>query len=71
MTNRAALYRMVMDDHLCPYGLKSKDLLERQGYELEGHHLTRRTEVNAFMAEHGVDCSQDQPKAFASRFSWS
>lgn len=25
----ATLYRMVMPDHLCPYGLKSKDLLER------------------------------------------
>ncbi|ROO31838.1 hypothetical protein SAJA_02395 [Salinisphaera japonica YTM-1] len=30
MTKIATLYRMVMDDHLCPFGLKSKDLLERQ-----------------------------------------
>jgi glutaredoxin len=28
----ATLYRMVMPDHLCPYGLKAKDLLERQGF---------------------------------------
>ena len=27
----ATLYRMVMPGHLCPYGLKSKDLLERHG----------------------------------------
>ena len=38
----AQLYRMVMQDHLCPYGLKSKDLLEREGYEVEDHHLTTR-----------------------------
>ena len=38
----AQLYRMVMLDHLCPYGLKSKDLLEREGYEVEDHHLTTR-----------------------------
>ena len=35
----AALYRMVMDQHLCPYGLKSKWLLERQGFDVEDHHL--------------------------------
>src|SRR6056297_1396858 len=40
----AQLYRMVMPDHLCPYGLKSKDLLERQGYDLEDHPLESREE---------------------------
>ena len=35
---RATLYRMVMPDHLCPYGLKAKDLLERHGY---AHHIER------------------------------
>jgi glutaredoxin/uncharacterized membrane protein YphA (DoxX/SURF4 family) len=51
---RATLYRMVMPDHMCPYGLKSKDLLERQGYDVEDHHLTTREEVDAFKAEHDV-----------------
>ncbi len=51
---RAQLYRMVMSDHLCPYGLKSKDLLERQGYEIDDHHLTTREETDAFMAQHSV-----------------
>lgn len=46
---KAVLYRMVMDDHLCPYGLKSKDLLEREGYEVEDHHLTSRAETDAFL----------------------
>ncbi len=51
---KAVLYRMVMEDHLCPYGLKSKDLLEREGYEVEDHHLTTREETDAFKAEHNV-----------------
>ena len=54
-TREAVLYRMVMDDHLCPYGLKSKDLLEREGYEVEDHHLTSRAETDAFLEEHGVE----------------
>ena len=47
---------MVMPDHLCPYGLKSKDLLERQGFEVnESQHLESREQTDAFMAEHDVD----------------
>ncbi len=55
MEKQAKLYRMVMDDHLCPYGLKSKDLLEREGFEVEDHHLTTRDEVDAFKEEHDVE----------------
>ncbi|UWQ22091.1 MauE/DoxX family redox-associated membrane protein [Jannaschia sp. W003] len=51
---RAVLYRMMMPDHTCPYGLKSKDLLERQGYTVEDRPLRTREEVDAFKAEHGV-----------------
>ena len=50
----AVLYRMVMPEHTCPYGLKSKDLLEREGYSVEDHHLKTREETDAFKAEHGV-----------------
>ncbi len=50
----ATLYRMVMTDHMCPYGLKSKDLLERQGYQVDDRHLTSREDVDAFKAEHEV-----------------
>lgn len=35
MSKTVKLYRMVTDEHICPYGLRSKDLLERQGYEVE------------------------------------
>ncbi len=41
----AVLYRMAMPDHTCPYGLKSKDLLERRGFAVEDHHLTKRAET--------------------------
>ena len=51
---RAHLYRMVMDKHICPYGLKSKWLLEHEGYEVEDHWLTTREETDAFKASHDV-----------------
>jgi len=51
---KAVLYRMVMESHTCPYGLKAKDLLKRSGYEVEDHHLTTREATDAFKAEHGV-----------------
>ncbi|MEC9244774.1 MAG: glutaredoxin family protein [Pseudomonadota bacterium] len=54
-TKTAALYRMVMPGHLCPYGLKSKDLLERNDFKVEDHHLTTREQTDAFKNEHGVD----------------
>ena len=50
----AVLYRMVMPEHTCPYGLKSKDLLERQGYTVEDHHLKTKEETEAFKSEHNV-----------------
>ncbi len=45
---------MVMDKHVCPYGIKSKWLLEREGYTVEDHHLTTREETDAFKTKHGV-----------------
>tara|TARA_R110002033_G_scaffold146599_1_gene184059 strand:+ start:555 stop:1304 length:750 start_codon:yes stop_codon:yes gene_type:complete len=55
MSKTATLYRMVMEHHLCPYGLKSKDLLEREGFTVEDHPLTTRAETDAFKAKHDVD----------------
>jgi len=51
---KAVLYRMVMPQHTCPYGLKAKDLLEREGFEVEDHFLTTRDETDRFKAEHQV-----------------
>ena len=52
---RATLYRMVMDKHVCPYGLKSKDLLRRRGFTVEDRWLTSREATDAFKAEHHVE----------------
>ncbi|MEH6830907.1 MAG: MauE/DoxX family redox-associated membrane protein [Sulfitobacter sp.] len=54
-TRTAKLYRMATPDHTCPYGLKSKDLLERQGLEVEDHPLESREQTDAFMEKHGVE----------------
>lgn len=54
MSKTAKLYRMVMPGHTCPYGLKSKDLLEREGYTVEDHHLTTREETDAIKEKYGV-----------------
>ena len=50
----ATLYRMVMPDHICPYGLKSKYLLESHGYRVDDRWLKTRAETDAFKAEHNV-----------------
>ena len=54
MARQATLYRMVMDKHVCPYGLKSKDLLRREGFAVEDKWLTTREETDAFKAAQGV-----------------
>jgi glutaredoxin len=51
---RAALYRMAMPEHTCPWSLKAKDLLERQGYAVEDHQLATKEQTDAFKAKHGV-----------------
>ena len=50
----ADLYRMAMDSHVCPDGIKSKWLLENQGYEVVDHLLTTRAETDAFKERHEV-----------------
>ncbi|UUL82351.1 glutaredoxin [Sphingomonas qomolangmaensis] len=50
----ATLYRMVTDHHVCPYGIKSKYLLERAGYAVDDQWLTTREQTDAFKQEHGV-----------------
>lgn len=57
----AVLYRMVMSEHVCPYGLKALHLLKSKGYVVEDHWLRTREETDAFKAQHGV---QTTPQAF-------
>ena len=60
-TKSATLYRMVTPEHICPFGLKSLDLLQRQGFEVEDHQLRSRAETDAFMASEHVDTT---PQSF-------
>lgn len=53
--HRARLYRMVMEDHLCPFGLKTKDLLERKGFQVDDHPLRSRQEIDDFKQQHDVE----------------
>jgi len=60
----AAIYRMVMPEHVCPWGLKAIDLLRRSGYAVEDHHLTTREETDVFKQKHGVTTT---PQVFIGR----
>ena len=57
----AVLYRMVLPDHVCPFGVRAKQMLEREGFEIEEHILASREEVDAFEEEQGV---QTTPQIF-------
>jgi glutaredoxin 3 len=50
----ATLYRMILPDHVCPFGVRAKDLLEEHGYTIDEHILSSREEVDAFEAKHNV-----------------
>jgi glutaredoxin len=61
VTKTATLHRMVMADNTCPHGLKSKALLERQGFKVDDNHLNSRADIDLFKAEYGVTST---PQAF-------
>ncbi len=50
----AELYRMVTPEETCPFGVKSRALLEQHGYRVNDHLLKSRAEQDAFEAEQGV-----------------
>jgi glutaredoxin len=54
MGKPAELYRMVMPDHICPFGLKSKHLLKAKGFDVTDHWLRTRAETDDFKAKHDV-----------------
>lgn len=57
----ATLVRMALPDHVCPYGLRAKALLEQHGFEIEERILKSRDEVEAYKEEQGV---QTTPQIF-------
>ena len=54
-SKRAVLYRMVLPEHECPFGVRAKMMLERAGFEIEEHILETREEVDAYMESEGVE----------------
>jgi glutaredoxin len=53
-TGTATLYRMVLPEHVCPFGVRAKQMLEGAGFEVDDRLLTSREQVDAFKAEHHV-----------------
>jgi len=51
---KATLYRMVLPDHVCPFGVRAKEMLEQHGYEVDDRVITDRAAVDKFKAEQGV-----------------
>ena len=51
----ATLYRMVLPEHTCPFGVRAKQMLEGAGFKVDDRLLRSREEVDAFKAEQGVD----------------
>jgi len=51
---QAQLFRMVMDKHICPWGLRALHLLRSRGYTVDDQWLTSREATDAFKAKHGV-----------------
>lgn len=54
MSKTATLHRMVLADHICPWGLKARHVLRANGFVIDDHLLTTRAAVDAFKSEHGV-----------------
>lgn len=51
---KATLHRMILPEHTCPFGVRAKELLEENGFEVDDRILKTRGEVDAFEAEHDV-----------------
>lgn len=51
----ATLYRMVMPEHICPYGLKARFLLRRKGFRVDDRWLETRDETDAFKKAEQVE----------------
>jgi glutaredoxin len=51
----ATLYRMVLPEHTCPFGVRAKQMLEQAGFEVDDRILRSRDEVDAFEEEQGVE----------------
>ena len=51
----ATVYRMVLPDHTCAFGVRAKQMLEDNGFTVDDRVLQSREEVDAFKQEQGVE----------------
>jgi glutaredoxin len=52
--SEVVLYRMVLPDHVCPFGVRAKQMLDESGIPYKDKILETRMDVDAFKDEHGV-----------------
>jgi glutaredoxin len=50
----ATLYRMILPEETCPFGVRARELLEENGFAIDEHVLRSREDVEAFEQKHGV-----------------
>lgn len=51
----ATLYRMVLPEHVCPFGVRAKQMLDASGFSVDDRILRTREEVDAIQEELGVE----------------
>jgi len=55
MKKKATIHRMVTPDHLCPWGIKAKDLLKRNHFEVRDELLETMDANEQYKKDLGVD----------------
>ncbi|MDQ8185088.1 glutaredoxin [Pelagicoccus sp. SDUM812002] len=63
MSKQATIVRMVTPDHLCPWGVKAKDLLKRNGYEIDDRQLDSMEANKRYKRDNGFD---ETPQIFVN-----
>ena len=54
MEKKATLYRSETSQHICPFGLRAKDLLKRNGYSIADKPLRSRQEIDEVKSNLGA-----------------
>jgi glutaredoxin 3 len=55
MSQSVVLYRMILPDHTCPFGVRAAQMLDDAGIAFEDRILRSREETDAFEKKHGVE----------------
>ena len=55
MAQSVVLYRMILPDHTCPFGVRAAQMLDDAGVQFDDRILRSRQETDAFEEQHGVE----------------